>query len=470
MREELHATSRDPALAWAQRVWRELELEGAPQLSTRGETAEAAWARSGALWLTGPRDGPPALPRVPLPSCMDGALAVLRALAPGADLDHVDGARLLGERAALAGLGRRGRVSPGGSCRLLAAADGWLAVSLPREDDLRALPAWLGVETPTGGEPPWSSVSQALARRRIEDTLDRARLLGLPVAPVAPVAPVRPVRDPPRWHHVADRGVPGPPQLHGPNTPFVIDFSSLWAGPLCAQLLQRCGARVVKVESRKRPDGARSGPAEFFDLLNAGKTSVVLDFGAHEGRAALYRLVAAADVVIEASRPRALEQLGLDAAAWIRARPGRVWLSLTAYGLGVAERSWVGFGDDVAAASGLAVCVAGAPLFVADAVADPLAGLHGAVATLAALQRGRSVRLDVSLRAVAAATVGLATPTLSASVEGADGAFFVVADGRRIPIEPPIARAARRRARSSGVDTAQVLASLTGLREAARQT
>ena len=60
----------------------------------------------------------------------------------------------------------------------------------------------------------------------------------------------------------------------------MVDLSALWAGPLAASLLLEAGARVVKVEARDRPDGARSGPRPFFDLLNAGKESVAIDLSA----------------------------------------------------------------------------------------------------------------------------------------------------------------------------------------------
>ena len=39
----------------------------------------------------------------------------------------------------------------------------------------------------------------------------------------------------------------------------VADLSSMWAGPLCGQLLARAGATVVKVESPRRPDGTIKG-------------------------------------------------------------------------------------------------------------------------------------------------------------------------------------------------------------------
>jgi len=71
----------------------------------------------------------------------------------------------------------------------------------------------------------------------------------------------------------------------------------------------------VKVESARRPDGARSGPAPFFDLLNAGKESVVVDLEAPGGVDALVGWLERADVVVESSRPRALAQLGIDPCA-----------------------------------------------------------------------------------------------------------------------------------------------------------
>ncbi|MCP3983896.1 MAG: CoA transferase [bacterium] len=390
----------DPAQAWARQLADAL-LPGAPlQLATPGEPAASAWARSGALWLTGWSEKPPVLPSVPLPSCMDGAVAVLRALAPEAELDDLDGAALLGEHAALAGLGRRGRISPGGSARLLPAVDGWLVANLPRDEDLRSLPAWLGIQ-PTTGTDVWGAVAAGIAARPLEELIERAHLLGIAVDAVRPAG----LSSEAPWLRVAERGPSGPPCN---SRPLVVDLSSLWAGPLCADLLRRCGATVWKVESIRRPDGARAGPPAFFDLLNAGKASVALDLGDASGRAALRKLVDAADVVIEASRPRALEQLGIDAAAWVRKQSGRIWLSLTAYGLGESARDRVGFGDDVAAAAGLAWSMTGGPLFVADAPADPLTAVHAAVAVLAARRRGESCRLDVSLASMVAAVCAMA--------------------------------------------------------------
>ena len=141
----------------------------------------------------------------------------------------------------------------------------------------------------------------------------------------------------------------------GPRShrPLVIDLSALWAGPLCANLLWLCGARVVKVESADRPDGAREGDPAFHALLNQGKESVVLDFRAESGRRMLRRLLERADIVIESSRPRALRHLGIAAEDWVRSQDGRTWIGITGYGRDEPAGNWVAFGDDAGSRPGL---------------------------------------------------------------------------------------------------------------------
>jgi crotonobetainyl-CoA:carnitine CoA-transferase CaiB-like acyl-CoA transferase len=169
------------------------------------------------------------------------------------------------------------------------------------------------------------------------------------------------------------------------------------------------GATVRKVESVQRPDGARRGPSAFFDLLNAGKESVAVDLATADGVAHLAAVIDVADVVIEGSRPRALEHLGIDAVSRVDAGGPRVWLSITGHGRDGAARDWVAFGDDAAVAGGLVAEDETGPVFCADAVADPLTGVASAVAVLEALAAGERGLLDASLSAVAAAVAG---PTL----------------------------------------------------------
>lgn len=349
-------------------------------------------ADSGLLALTGHADGPPVACELPLAVCADGVVAALRALSGDAALDGIDGARLLGQRAQLAGLTRNGRVAPGGSCRLLSTADGWLALNLARDDDWALLPAWLEVEPLRD----WHEVEAMVAGRELAECVERGRLLGLAVAPSQRPADARP------WLQVEYRAErAGSPASRG--APLVVDLSSLWAGPLCTHLLQQLGARVVKVESMQRPDGARRGNAAFFAALNAGKESLVLDFASAAGRARLRELCERADIVIEASRPRGLRQLGIEAERLIDANPALTWVSITGYGRVEPMANWVAFGDDAAVAAGLSQRVfeqCGEMLFCGDAVADPLTGLHAALAAWHGWSSGGGQLLDISMRDV----------------------------------------------------------------------
>ncbi|MEU6539136.1 CoA transferase [Streptomyces sp. NPDC047000] len=401
------------------------------------------WARSGVPLLTGHPDAPPLLP--------PGGAATLAsrltdhiAAAGGARLD---GARLLAERAALSGRGRQGRLSVGGSCRLLPTRDGWAAVSDARPDDPLLWSALIGRDLDAEALP--GRLAGWLTAHDGADLDERVALLGLAGGAVRP----RPERACP---------LPGTPR-HAAGM-LVIDFSALWAGPLCAHLLGTAGARVVKVETPSRPDGARFGDPAFYDLLHAGHASVVLDPADARGRAALHELVGRADVVVEASRPRALARFGLDAET--EAARGCTWISVTAYGR-ASDR--VGFGDDVAAARGLLGTAAdGLPVFAGDAIADPLTGLLAAALALSEQPCGGGAVLDVSMADVVSASlsppVSLSTPARSgapgdreARVVGHGDGWLVDLGGTSYPLAAPRPRRAAAAAPASGADTADVL-------------
>ncbi len=348
------------------------------------ECARTRWTASGALSLTGDPEG---TCLVPPPGVMDRIEALGQAVG-------VDALAMLTERAALAGLRRGGQVICGGACRLLPTRDGeWLAVTLARPDDVALVPAWLRLDHIP--EQPWETITHVSSSQPPDVLVQEARALGLPVARVGEVV------EPTRSVSTEQIGTAAP--LGRP--PLVVDLSSLWAGPLCAHVLGRHGARVVKVESRTRPDGARAGPADFFDWLHGGHDSVVLDLTEPDGRQRLRQLLLAADVVIEASRPRALQQLGIVAHEIVRDGP-RVWISITGYGRQAAPLA-VAFGDDAAAAGGLVAWGEdGVPRFAVDAIADPLSGLAAAGAAHRALDRGGRWMIDVAMAGVAAAVVG----------------------------------------------------------------
>jgi hypothetical protein len=390
------------------------------------------WASSGGMWLTGREDGPTLGAPASVPTVLDDLAAsfVARASVPRHRV-QVDGAAFIGERAALRGLARAGDVSCGGSARLMRSRDGWVAVSLPRPDDLELLPAWVGIRPDVE---PWAALARVLYERSAAEAVSSGAELGLAVGRLGERAHERAAA-------IAQRvgSAPAATVRHGLR---VVDLSSLWAGPLCGQLLAEAGLDVIKVESRQRPDGARQDASGFFDLLNGTKASVALDLPEREDVEILRRLLLTADVVIEASRPRALEQLGITVEDVLDRGATRVWVSITAHGRDGAHRHRVGFGDDAAVAGGLVATDVSGPVFCADAIADPATGLLAAVAVLELLAAGGRWLMDVALARTAAL---LATgPT-------------TVWTG---PVATPRARPITSRAPALGRDTARVVQSL----------
>jgi hypothetical protein len=415
-----------------------------------------SWADSGLMALTGRADGPARMCPVPIAACADGALAALAALTRPGTFAGCHGARLLGERAAIAGYSRNGAIAPGGSCRLLETSHGRLALNLARLEDWDLLPAWLEAD----GVGTWDAVARVVRGRRVEELVERGREIGLAVA-----ADVLPGVAPASWYSSA--GEPSGATGRGPGRsaeetpPLVVDLSSLWAGPLCGQLLHRAGARVVKVESVARPDGARRGPRAFFDLLNAGKASVALDLTAAEARARLRALVESADIVIEASRPRALRQLGIDAEALARTKPERVWISITGHGRAPGREQWIAYGDDAGVAAGLSAvqrAATGEAAFVGDAVADPLTGLHAALLAWSAWRARRGGVYELSLAQVVAHCIAFAPATEGWSARAREWTGVLASAAQ--PVAPPRARAVRALARPLGADTAGILGRL----------
>ncbi|AYJ50308.1 CoA transferase [Rhodococcus sp. P1Y] len=376
------------------------------------------WGASGIVALTGPPERN-VVPRGDAASWAGRAASALGHL-PG--FEHgLDGAALLGERAAFTGWTRRGRKSLGGYARLLPHRGGWAVVSCPRPDDANLLGALIGRAV---GEDPWTEVAAWLSTRSSPEIVERMDLLGIAGGCVEP--------------QVA-QPLPIPTDVRSLEGATVVDFSALWAGPLCAQLLNTAGAHVIKVETPQRPDGARGGNRHFYDLLHGGHESVVLDPSSTTERRWLHRLVDSADIVIEASRPRALQRFGLDAQA--HAARGCTWLSITAYG---RSSNRIGFGDDVAAACGLVgEDVDGTPVFAGDAIADPLTGLWAALCGLDSVNSRGGRLWDISMAHAVSSTLG-------------DSSCHSV-PAQLVPAAAPRHRAVSMSASASGADTREVL-------------
>lgn len=279
--------------------------------------------------------------------------------------------------------------SVNGSSRLVRARDGWMAVTLARDEDRASVAAWLEGEA---DEDPWAAVERLLPDRECATLIERAEWLGLPVARLGEVA-------------VAGEAVP---VLHrrggvarGGGRLRVVDMAALWAGPLCAGLLGTWGAEVVRVESLTRPDPTPVTSPLLDARINGGKRRVALDLAGEAGREALQELIAEADVLVTSARARGLAGLGLEPRVAFAANPALIWVAVTGHGW---ESARVGFGDDAAVAGGL---VSEGPDFLGDALADPLTGLCAARAALAMLEAGEAGLIDVALSRCAAHVAAL---------------------------------------------------------------
>lgn len=341
-------------------------------------TAADRWARSGAQSITAFQGRPPG----DVAGRMSAAALVLETITTHhAYPIKLDGAALLGERAALSDAyepnpGRTLR----GAGRMLRAIDGWIAANLPRDGDLMMIPALTDGDVAEGDI---TGLSHWAKSRRIAPILERARLLGLALVEVSRTARDPNIRVAPWRTSNLLRQAPRP----FPETT-VLDLSGLWAGPLAASLLGKAGASVVRLESESRP-APTPPPDETFDqLLNGQKENLRIDFN---DRQRLHETVAQADVVVVSSRPRAIERLGL------RPRAGQLWLSITAHGNQGAAAERIGFGDDAAASAGAVFWHEGKPNFCGDALADPITGLLAAVASIGLLAAGCSGQIDISL-------------------------------------------------------------------------
>lgn len=345
-------------------------------------------AECGLMALTSTPGGANPLCPVPLASCADGALDAYRALSSTCVFPRVSGAELLSERAAFMGCTNLETRSSTGHCRILPSFDGSVAFNLCRDSDWELLPALFEVERAAD----WHAIEQLAREQPTRRLVSRGRLLGLAVVDAGHFSV-----EPCPWMRVLQTGEK---QLRPARAPRVVDLSSLWAGPLCSSLWQAAGAKVTKVESTLRPDGARNGPMAFFRLLNDGKEITVLDLHRTSGQQQLLQLIKQADIVLEGSRPRALRQMGVIAEELVDEIPGLTWVSITGYGRAEPRGNWIAYGDDAAIAAGLSAImhsVYGQWMICGDAIADPLTGLHAALAGWGSWLAGGGHLLELAL-------------------------------------------------------------------------
>ena len=219
---------------------------------------------------------------------------------------------------------------------------------------------------------------------------------------------------------------PSPPSL--PTAPQalaglrVIELGQLIAGPFAGKTLADFGADVIKVEpppSEGAPGGdplrqwrmLHNGTSVWWQVQSRNKRSVVLDLRTPEGRETVARLIDEADVLIENFKPGTMEKWGLGYEALSARNPGLVMLRISGYGQTGPYRERPGFAVVAEAMGGMRHLNAEpgrVPVRAGVSLGDTLAGLHGAIGILLALQarhasvspeapKGRGQVVDVAL-------------------------------------------------------------------------
>jgi CoA:oxalate CoA-transferase len=192
----------------------------------------------------------------------------------------------------------------------------------------------------------------------------------------------------------------------------VLDFSTTIAGPHCTRMLADMGAEVIKIESvegetmRTRPP-LRNSCSSTFGQLNVGKKSLVLDLKSPGAVAAIRRLVAGADILVENFRPGVMRRLKLDYASLHELNPGLIYCSISGYGQTGPSAELPAYAPVIHAASGYDMAHLSyqpgrnRPDYCGIYHADVLTGVYAFGAISAALyQRSGSARgqhIDVSM-------------------------------------------------------------------------
>lgn len=189
------------------------------------------------------------------------------------------------------------------------------------------------------------------------------------------------------------------------------------AGPYGSMFLAELGAEVIKIENpHGGGDPARHvGPhllgesdSVYFQSLNLGKKSIVLDVKSAGGKSSLRRLVRASDAVLNNLRGDQPTTLGIDYASLKDVNPAIVCLHISAYGRDNDRHDWPGYDYLMQAETGMMSLTGepdGAPTRSGTPIIDFMTGMTGMVGLLSgvlqARQTGVGCDIDVSLFDVA---------------------------------------------------------------------
>ncbi len=120
----------------------------------------------------------------------------------------------------------------------------------------------------------------------------------------------------------------------------VLDFSTIFAGPHCGQLLADYGADVVKIEPLTGDDSrnwqpfhtGQAGSGTLFLVVNRNKRSVVVDLKSKDGSAIVRQMAANCDIVLQNFSAGVMERLGLGYQQLKELNPRLIYCTISAFG------------------------------------------------------------------------------------------------------------------------------------------
>ncbi|MGA0803240.1 MAG: CaiB/BaiF CoA transferase family protein [Ilumatobacteraceae bacterium] len=185
---------------------------------------------------------------------------------------------------------------------------------------------------------------------------------------------------------------------------------------------------MIKVESPAGDDTrtwvppTKDGVATYYMSINRNKKSIVLRFDDPDDLAVVKKLVSKADICLENFKVGGLKKFGLDYESVSATNPSLIYLSIS--GFGTKEGAWLpGYDLIVQAVSGLMSLTGepdGPPFRAGISVFDVMAGLHGTIGVLAALNQrqitGRGQHVEVNL--LSSAMSGLVNQTAAYTASG----------------------------------------------------
>ena len=191
----------------------------------------------------------------------------------------------------------------------------------------------------------------------------------------------------------------------------VLELGTLIAGPFCTRILAEFGAEVIKVES---PDGGdplrqwrklHEGTSLWWSVQARNKRSFTANLKDPDGLAAVRKLAAEADIVVENFRPGVLEKLGLGWDVLSAANPGLVMVRLSGFGQTGPYKDRPGFGAIGESMGGLRYITGfpdRPPVRTGISIGDSIAALWAAIGALMALRHrevngGAGQVVDVAL-------------------------------------------------------------------------